>query len=147
MRSRFPIQFIYLLCTMYTARAVQLSKLWTIPLKNSVRLINHRCHNLIKQSRVMGQKERFCCIDREKMNYIYNLGTHTINTFWTQLIGGPLCILTLWHLEYIAVCVQQFYIMGRGRERQNRKPGTKKWRKGQNKTSKERHFQNTTFEE
>lgn len=25
-------------------------------------------------------------MDREKMNYIYNLGTHTINIFGTQLI-------------------------------------------------------------
>lgn len=29
----------------------------------------------------MGQKERFCYMDREKMNYVCTLGTHTINTF------------------------------------------------------------------
>lgn len=85
--------------TIYTARAIQVNKPWTVPLKNSVRSIDHRCHNLIKQSRLMGQKERFCCIDREKMNCSYNLGTHTINTFWTQLIGGSIMyfdIVTSW---------------------------------------------------
>lgn len=114
MRHRYPIQCIYLLCAMYTARAIQVNKPWTVPLKNSGRSIDHCCPSCTKRSRLMGQKERFCWTDRKKMNCSYNLGTHTINTFWTQWMGGPLCCLTLWHLEYIVVCAQQFYIMGMG---------------------------------
>lgn len=39
---------------------------------------------------MVGQRESFFFfffgMNREKMNYIYNLGTHTINIFGTQLI-------------------------------------------------------------
>ena len=75
----------------------------------------------IKQSMVhRSKKERFCCMGRKKTYHVCNLGTHTINTFWSRVTGGPSCSFPQWHLEHIGVlCAAVLHNeRGKGRERE-----------------------------